>query len=184
MPFLSQTEQNWDCTERPFSFICPKWIFVSLFRRCNSCNKHWGISGSDLQHRAGPEKVTQYAGGQGTLFSFFKEMIEFSIIKTDGGKSSPDTCLLFEPASMASLFTGEWLRCCWQQGALAPDGLIKLASETLLNSPCETPLHQGTKQLQSSAAAFVCHCMCPGGYRHSVCSSGAYTTVYVWLCHR
>lgn len=51
--------------------------------------------------------MTQYAGGQGTPFPFFKEMIEFSVIKTDGGKSSPGTCLLFEPAAVASLLARE-----------------------------------------------------------------------------
>lgn len=88
----------------------------------------------------GPKEVTQYAGGQGTPFPFSKEMIKFSIIKTGGGKSSPGARLSFEPASVASLFAREWLQWCWQRGALAPDGLIKLVHETLLRRPLlDTP---------------------------------------------
>lgn len=62
-------------------------------------------------------------------------MIEFSIIKTDGGKSSPGTRLLFEAASVAPLFATDWSQSPWQEEALAPDGLIELVSETLLTQP-------------------------------------------------
>lgn len=119
------------------------------------------MSASDLQHGVGPEEVTQYAGGQGTPFPFFNEMTEFSIIKTDGGKSSLGTFLLLEPASVASLFAREWLQCCWQWGALAPDGLIKLVNETLLTQPLLYTSASGYKP-----APKLSSCICAVAWLH------------------